>query len=721
MKRKVSGSSQHNTSPSTPKKNASTEMLFGETGLTKGSSPVKYGSRTKTAKTHSSSPRNPDSIRIQVPDASPQSPTRKRHFLEDSDIELSPLTPLTPKAGFSRIAGSKSTEGWRIEDLGEFVWVRVDEQGHVFDMEAANEGEFRWWPARSIETDRNQIIVCPYGTLGSVSTIRIQNPSVHNILSLTDSLGRPRFNTSSSDTSTSFSNSPKKKLKRSLPTIEANWQDAVCEILRAKEEEEDDGLPPIEFALSAASRFASASAAQSTATSPKRSKGKGKAKSQIQAKSYSDEEVIEVDELESDWDAPEPDELLDIPGELVLARDKADRNVAHWPAKVLAYLPPPKPKGKSRHKEPKYRVLFLDDTQKEVAREWFYASHEPEFGTCQVGKFDSQYADNPPDADEDVSDSTQTATSPSPVPVPSLSYAFGDLSIRAQLGYIKPVLIAILNESYPPAKGRHDSFMKGGKARAGLGASAGMRGTIPPQDIDRLQKYLCDWCLRHEIGASGDSEEMLDVLTDVERHSLEHIANAASTSKLTISGSITPSTTKPNAKENIDPDEEDAGRFVSSKELTSDLRASPVPTEGALTPPSTLPPSSSVISLLSDDDEIEISAPEPIPLKRQQGCPAYEKLTGVEKITYCLNILLPEAVLQLLLWRNGLRTSIELLSVSEESELHGTAEKLAEETDWVFDVMRLRDTKVRQMQRKQAAASASRHRSRASSRPRRYH
>jgi len=105
---------------------------------------------------------------------------------------------------------------------------------------------------------------------------------------------------------------------------------------------------------------------------------------------------------------------------------------------------------------------------------------------------------------------------------------------------------------------------------------------------------------------------------------------------------------------------------------------------------------------------------------RQQGCPAYEALAGVERvdvrpstdhlylspadqmslgIQYCLNVLLPEAILQLLLWRSGERTSVELLSEEEEQALHDVGEEKLRETDWVFDVVRLRESKMRQLAR----------------------
>ena len=106
------------------------------------------------------------------------------------------------------------------------------------------------------------------------------------------------------------------------------------------------------------------------------------------------------------------------------------------------------------------------------------------------------------------------------------------------------------------------------------------------------------------------------------------------------------------------------------------------------------------------------------PPPRQQGCEAYEALSGVEKLEvsplplltmnltnaclsfqYCSNVLLPEAILQLLLWRSGERQSLDLLPPEEETRLHQLAQLKSHETDWVRDVMRLREVTVRAQRR----------------------
>jgi hypothetical protein len=98
---------------------------------------------------------------------------------------------------------------------------------------------------------------------------------------------------------------------------------------------------------------------------------------------------------------------------------------------------------------------------------------------------------------------------PSPLPVIPIPAKFAELTIAEQFAYTKPVLIATLNDEYPPTKRRHDNFIKGGAARRGVTDSAGARGVIVPEDVDMLHKHLLRWALRDERRAKvvHDGEE----------------------------------------------------------------------------------------------------------------------------------------------------------------------------------------------------------------------
>lgn len=78
------------------------------------------------------------------------------------------------------------------------------------------------------------------------------------------------------------------------------------------------------------------------------------------------------------WSPPSPDITMNIPGELVLSKDKKSRNV-YWPARVDAFILP-----KGPGEEAKYRLTFLDNQVIEVTRDMFLIYDQEQFGTCQV-------------------------------------------------------------------------------------------------------------------------------------------------------------------------------------------------------------------------------------------------------------------------------------------------------------------------------------------------
>ena len=60
-------------------------------------------------------------------------------------------------------------------------------------------------------------------------------------------------------------------------------------------------------------------------------------------------------------------------------------------------------------------------------------------------------------------------------------------------------------------------------------------------------------------------------------------------------------------------------------------------------------------------------------------------------------MLLQEAILQLLLWRTGHRKELGLLSPEEEQRLHDIAMEEGEKTNWVHDIIRLRQAAEKTM------------------------
>jgi hypothetical protein len=97
--------------------------------------------------------------------------------------------------------------------------------------------------------------------------------------------------------------------------------------------------------------------------------------------------------------------------------------------------------------------------------------------------------------------------SPEPInPIPSAE-EFTDLSIQQQFAFVKPVLKAILNEEYGPAKTRHDNFIRGGNARNIVTSSVGLRGEMAVREVKELGKWLRKWTLRNESRSTRRMDE----------------------------------------------------------------------------------------------------------------------------------------------------------------------------------------------------------------------
>jgi hypothetical protein len=91
------------------------------------------------------------------------------------------------------------------------------------------------------------------------------------------------------------------------------------------------------------------------------------------------------------------------------------------------------------------------------------------------------------------------------------------MSIRQQFAYTKNILIAILNENYPPAREKHELFLlKDPKARRRLQDSASRRGMLDGRSVNLLQRYLSRWCLRDEGRAAKPDEGVLDILPEAD-------------------------------------------------------------------------------------------------------------------------------------------------------------------------------------------------------------
>lgn len=212
----------------------------------------------------------------------------------------------------------------------------------------------------------------PPGHLGAAGERRLNvtSPSVSNVRSMTLD-GRLRFNESNYRTSRPESTPPSPRKKRRLDLLEA-WQEARDLMIK---EDQDSATGRLRQYPESTSSYDIASSANGDA------KGKGRAKPD-----GSDAEVeLSLFDFESarerPWRAPSANPLLELPGELVLAKEGKLRT-QYWPAKLLEYVKPKRPLQKA-----KYRVLFFDGTIKLIDTDWFYTTTDDEFSTCTVRRF----------------------------------------------------------------------------------------------------------------------------------------------------------------------------------------------------------------------------------------------------------------------------------------------------------------------------------------------
>ncbi|KAJ7143064.1 hypothetical protein C8R43DRAFT_891891 [Mycena crocata] len=337
----------------------------------------------------------------------------------------------------------------------------------------------------------------------------------------------------------------------------------------------------------------------------------------------------------------------------------------HWPAKILESVVPLAPGPML------YSIQWMDNTKGTIPREQFYTYEEEGFGLCEIGKFESVFNEVVNDTDDDrPAPPRSTRLSPEPHNPPPTADVFCDLPVHDQFVHTKPVLQAILRDEFPPARVAHTKFIGGGNGRNDIVKNAGERGLLDPRDVSEFLACLKEWCLR--------GMEMDERAVEEEEEQAETKEIVAEVLKL----------------------EDDMERAPSQAAV-----ALAMDTEDDV---GNLFDTSSTLSEASDvSDLVRFQK-----LGRQIGCPAYEGLSTVEKMDYCLNVLLPELLGQICLWRIGRRTSVALLSPEEELELHTIGKEEKRKTDWVFDVKRMRTQKEKELGKGDKSAGGSKSRPR---------
>ena len=97
------------------------------------------------------------------------------------------------------------------------------------------------------------------------------------------------------------------------------------------------------------------------------------------------------------------------------------------------------------------------------------------------------------DSDDDQYE-TSVGEHPLAMPPPNPE-DFCEMPICDQFAYVKPVIKAILNETYLPVRERHQAFMRGGASRRRLQKTATGKGDLTTREVSRLGKDLQQWVL----------------------------------------------------------------------------------------------------------------------------------------------------------------------------------------------------------------------------------
>ncbi len=291
-------------------------------------------------------------------------------------LKLSYSAPSIPTS--SVVTTTDVTEGHFGDEDCEFAFVRLDISGEVSEKE-----ESMWWPAKvriypmsphirltiiTIKvTSSKPLRVRLFGRspgnsiTQAFSEITVLSPSSQVFVSCVSASGRLRFDEKSYSSGRrphTLNMSPRKRQKTEQSDLDARWCEARDLLLEAYEED-NDGLPLLVSHYKSKDRPAGV-----------RPRAVGVV---IQGGS-----VSEPEETQAPWEPPGPNELYDLPGELVLAKEKP-RSSEYWPAKLIEYIPPQKPTQK-----PKYKALFFDGIIKDIPKDMFYSIYDTEFKSCKV-------------------------------------------------------------------------------------------------------------------------------------------------------------------------------------------------------------------------------------------------------------------------------------------------------------------------------------------------
>ncbi|KAH7107588.1 hypothetical protein BKA62DRAFT_139377 [Auriculariales sp. MPI-PUGE-AT-0066] len=660
-------------------------------------------SRSSSNDAHAPTPEaSTSSARVTKQPASVSSPGKRRqkrkaaHSDDENNVTRSPKRQ---RKSLGLVAAPKHTIRRRVSDpglsaaavasdmwsltvifTGDYAFVRLDRKGMVIDgNKPAESTRGYWWPAK-IVSDMKEKSLCLFGDdkHGKQRSVQVNTPSANNILTYyttSPNSRTPRF------TAKTFTNNSE------FLALSTRFTRA-CSALRKDSSFDDMDIDDDETPSSASSTPAQPAPEPTP---------------QVPTPSPSPQPEIRP------WKPPPRGDItMKIPGELVLARFKhSPPEGDHFPAKVEKYFPPTQPGS-----VPRYQVVFADGQRQKLNREHFHRTYEDGFKTCSLGEM---LLKNPAGDDFDL-DLALNRRSPSPLPpMPSReeSACFDELSLKQQIMLVTPILQAILLAQFEPAIYRHSQFMKGRKARSDLYQMAGF-GDIGESEYEEITHIVSQWALGNERWATRLEDD--DLLVP------EATTGFATTEP---AGLASPPPSLESSGQSLEADAAATAEIAARVPLPSSPRldttgspsASPQPissppaidlSQPAIPPSSPALPSSSQLAPVSPSRSIQLTTIQADLEERQSsrqsshghlnGCDAYEKLSRSERLQYCTDVLTPEAVIQLLLWRNGKRRESGPLSdVAAEKTLHDMGHEFATQPApgpidaWVDTILRKRE------------------------------
>ncbi|KAH9931691.1 uncharacterized protein BXZ73DRAFT_101601 [Epithele typhae] len=593
--------------------------------------------------------------------------------------------------------------------IGKLVWVCLDMESRLADEGKGSNEDLVWWPAKiDLPQPAMRVVLFgnPPGHMGASGERRLNvpSPSVSNVRPMALD-GRIRFNTNNYRTVRSDPSQASPRKKRKLD-MEESWREARDRMVQEYERQENGGDPHSYYAESSSSG------------------SKGKESTELEEVEQALFDFGSIPERR--WRAPSADPLLELPGELVLAKEGKKRT-QYWPAKLLEYMKPKKP-----NQRPKYKVLFFDGSIKTIEADWFYTTTDDEFSTVFIGDTTGNYGLDP-DKDEleelegmenfsapfrPDDERSLRASSPVPLlPAPRPEEFQYELEIHEEFEYVKPILAGIMDRKYGPALRRSDDFMRGSGARQRVLDQVPLRGSLGARDKEELAYHIRSWARRREwrqaFGLPVDYPQSLLYLPNkpttgrgsgrgkkrIPRAQDSDTSVLSQTSELSAGdGEAMSDVDAPPPSTILTEIESDEEQHPSPKLDTSHQRmASQNTANGNLTAAEGEPSEAAIQpEKLTAETGTNGQATEGIP-ERAPPKMTFSDLDPVEKITYCNNILLQEAILQILLWRTGQRTVMGLLSPEEEQRLHAVAMEESLKSNWVHDVIRLRQAKEKTM------------------------